>query len=267
VTILTPLDRPRAVAPRSPVTPQATPPRGSPPPDAGTDWWKWLLVGLVAAWVSGFVLPRNFSWFLAALPHEFGHAVAGCLLGRPSTPAISLMGEAWTTVADLQPFLVWLVAAGCAGAAFALRARRAACAALCAGAVVIPLVAFGETAAELVVVAAGHLGELAFATWCFHLVATGGYTGTPKERAGSAMAGGLLQFVNLRLCAGLLTSVDARAEYAGNGSLGLKNDYLRLAEDLLECRLQTVAAVMLLLSLLPLPLGLAIGWWRASRDG
>jgi hypothetical protein len=77
------------------------------------------------------------------------------------------------------------------------------------------------------------------------------------------MAGALVQLANLKLCFLLMTSAAARDEYAHNGSLGLVNDYLVLAEQLLHCRLQSVAAVMLLLALLSLPAGLLIGWWRS----
>jgi hypothetical protein len=65
-----------------------------------------------------------------------------------------------------------------------------------------------------------------------------------------------------RLTFGLLTSFEARDLYENNGSLGMKNDYLVLAEDLLCCSLRSVAMFMFVMALLPLPLGLLIGWWR-----
>ena len=53
-----------------------------------------------------------------------GHATVGCLLGHPSTPAISLAGHAWTGIADLRPWLVWLMAlAAAAGAGAAATSR------------------------------------------------------------------------------------------------------------------------------------------------
>ena len=223
--------------------------------------WPWLAAGFVAAWLAGFVLPGMFTWFLCALPHEMGHATVGCLLGHPSTPAISLRGEAWAGIAELRPWLVWVMAAAFATGAWLLRKRLAGCIALGVTALLIPALAF-SSAADVLISAGGHLGELAFATYCFMLAWTGGKTGTPQERTACAMAGGLLQFTNLKLCFGLMTSAVARDFYAHNGSLGLKNDYRVLAEDLLYCRLQSVALVMFVLALLPLPLGLAIGWLR-----
>lgn len=222
--------------------------------------WPWLAAGFGAALLAGFVLPWNFTWFLCALPHEMGHATVGCLLGHPSAPAISLRGEAWTGIAELRPWLVWVMAIACAAAA-ALRRRLPACIALGATAAAIPLLAFA-TAADVCIAASGHVGELAFATWCYAMAWTGGRTGTPQERVACAMAGCLVQFANLKLCLGLMTSAAARDWYARNGSVGLENDYLVLAEDLLHCRLPSVALVMFVLALLPLPVGFLIGWWQ-----
>lgn len=223
--------------------------------------WLWLAVGFAAAFLAGFVLPHNFTWFLCALPHEMGHATVGCLLGHPSAPAISLHGHAWTGIGELRPWLVWFMAIGFAVAAYVMRRTLPACIALAAMAVLIPMLAFTK-AADVLIAVGGHVGELAFATWCYTMAWTGGRTGTPKERSACAMAGGLVQFANLKLTFGLLTSFAARDLYENNGSLGLKNDYLVLAEDLLRCNLRSVALVMFVLALLPLPLGLLIGWWR-----
>lgn len=238
------------------------PPPDEPEPDQqAAKRWLWLAVGFGAAFLAGFVLPQNFTWFLCALPHEMGHATIGCLLGHPSAPAISLHGHAWTGVGELRPWLVWAMAIGFATGAVALRRTLPACIALAAMAVLIPLMACTK-AADVLISVAGHVGELAFATWCFTMAWTGGRTDTPQERSACAMAGGLVQFANLKLTFGLLTSAAARDHYENNGSLGLKNDYLVLAEDLLHCNLRSVAMLMFVLALLPLPLGLLIGWWR-----
>jgi hypothetical protein len=158
-----------------------------------------------------------------------------------------------------------LMAIGIAAGAWQLRRRLAACIALGAAAVLIPLLAFAPIA-DVLIIAGGHLGELLFATYCFHHVLVGGKTGSPAERSAFAMAGMLLTFGHGKLCFGLMTSPLARALYATNGSLGLKNDYLRLAEDVFHCRLQSVALVMLVVTvLLPVPVGLVLGAWRARN--
>lgn len=227
--------------------------------------WRWLGIGFAAALVSGFVLPANFTWFLAAIPHEMGHATIGCLLGHPSAPAISLRGEAWTGVGEQRPFLVWLIVLAAMGAAWALRHAKAAAVSLGALALLVPCLAF-TSAGEAAITVAGHGAELAFAAYCFYLAVTGGRTGTPQERIASAMAGALLQCSNLKLCFGLVFRAEARAEYASNGSLGLTNDYLRLADEVFGCSLQAVAAMMLVVALLPLPVGVFLGRRKLTAE-
>jgi hypothetical protein len=234
---------------------------GAPPWEPVPSRWRWLAIGFVAAYAATMVLPGNFVWFLCAIPHEMGHATVGCLLGHPSAPAISLAGEAWTGIAPLERWLVWTMAIGFAIAAVAYRPRRLACAAFGATALLLPLLAFRDVA-DVLITTGGHAGELAFATYCYALAWTGGRTDTPQERVACAMAGALLQCTNLQLCFGLLTSAAARDHYAHNGSLGIKNDYLVLAEDLLQWPLRSVALAMFVAALLPLPIGLLVGHWR-----
>jgi hypothetical protein len=265
--------QPTRLPPRLPPPPPQAPSRAPAPPatadglEPAEPVWRWLLLGVAIAWPATFVLPRMFGWVLAALPHEMGHATFGCLLGRPSAPAISVAGHAWTGIGERRAWLVVAIGLAFAVAAWLQRRRRARCAVLGCAAVLLPLLACSR-AAEAAIAAGGHLGELVFATWCFALCTSGGYTGTAQERVASALAGSLLQGLDLRLASGLLTSSEAREAYANNGSLGLKNDLLVLAEDLWHCRLQSVAMLLLLLALLPLPLGAWLGCWRRRRpDG
>ncbi len=249
-------------------SPHAPAPRQAAPPVAGPDPWVVPVgIGLGLSLLSGFVLPAAMPWFLAAIPHEMGHATMGCLLGHPSAPAISLRGEAWTGIAEQRPFLVWLLAAAALATALVLRRRGANARrwlTLLLAVPLLPLCAF-TALAEVLIAAAGHLGELLFTGFAFFLAASGGYTGRVRERMGSALAGGLVLGRNLELCWGLLTSAEARALYGENGSLGLTNDYLRLSEDSFGCSLQAVALVMLLVALLPLPLGLWLGRRQAAQ--
>jgi len=238
-------------------------------PDTETDTeteaaprWRYLAAGIVAAWALGFVLPGMFTWFLAAIPHEMGHATVGCLLGRPSAPAISLAGHAWTGIGERRDWLVWGMAIALAATAYVQRERLHRCVPLAILAVVSPMVAFSTTG-EILIAAGGHVGELVFAAYCYGVCWSGGRTGTPAERGAGAMAGALLQHGNISLCWGLMHDAAARDHYANNGSLGMKNDYLVLAEDLCHCGLGKVAGVMLFLSVLALPLGL---WWGVLQE-
>lgn len=55
---------------------------------------------------------------------------------------------------------------------------------------------------------------------------------------------------------------ESRDAYAESGSFGLTNDMLRLAEDVIDCRLQAVALFMLLVTLCVLPAAFCM--WRIS---
>jgi len=224
--------------------------------------WPWLLAGLALAGLGTFVLPCLFVWVLAAIPHEMGHATVGCLFGRPSAPAISLTGHAWAGIGDVRPALAWAIVLALLAGAFVQRAQLARAVPLALLGLALPFVGHGPLS-QVVIAAAGHLGELAFAAYCYMLCWSGGRTGTPGERIAGAMVGGLLQARNLDLCWGLLHDPAARAHYETSGSLGMKNDYLVIAEDLCLCPLSSVVGLMLVPALLALPLGL---WWGAVRQ-
>lgn len=249
-------------APQAALPPR--PPRDE--PDAPLRW-RWLGLGCALALVSTAVLPGYFFWFLCALPHEMGHATVGCLLGRPAAPAISLGGHAWTGIADRQTVLVVLVAlVAAASAVLAFRRQRTGLAvAAAAAAIALPIVAFTGLS-EVLISLGGHVGELLFAGYCYALVFTGGKTGTPQERTACAFAGSLVQAVNVKMCFLLMTSPAARSHYGSSGSLGMKNDYLVLAEDLLHCKLETVSAGMLLLAIAVPLVGVGIGIFCDSAE-
>lgn len=224
--------------------------------------WRWLALGFAAAWLLPPFLPWGFDWFLAAIPHEMGHATIGSLLGRPSAPAISLAGHAWAGIGEFRPWLSWAMALGLGALAWLQRRHLGLAIPLAAVAIALPFVARMHTA-ELLIALGGHFGELVFAAYCYALCWSGGHTGTPQERIASAMCGAILQAGSLRLSWGLLTDAAVRAHYEVSGSLGMKNDYLVVAEDLCACRLQTVVGWMLVPGLLALPLGL---WWGVVRQ-
>jgi hypothetical protein len=115
---------------------------------------------------------------------------------------------------------------------------------------------------------AGHGGELAFATLCLWKTLDGGFTESRLERGLYGTLGWYLLGSNVRLCFGLMFSSSSREGYAENSSFGLTNDMIRVAEDVLGWRLQSVALLMLLVSLGVLPAALSL--WRISsrcRDG
>lgn len=203
-------------------------------------------------------MPR-FGWFLGALFHESGHTVTALAFGMPAYPAISLRGHAASIHQDQIAFMVFLLWAVLGYVTWHLRHHRAALVSLTIAVAVYPVIAFTDLKESLFLIG-GHGGELAMATVCLWRALTGGFTHNLLERGLHSVLGWYLVGSNVWLCGGLATSAAARAHYAANGSFGLTNDYIRLADDVLGIGLPQVGAMMLMVSLLPIPLS-----WRLRR--
>lgn len=235
---------------------------------AAREPWLYLGAGLLLAplFAAGPLL-SSMGWFLAALVHEMGHAAAAWSCGMPAVPAISLEGHS----AAVHSAQLWFVALGVLALAlfgitrlFTGRARWIA-AALC-----VPLycaLAFSELR-ELFHLLAGHAAELGFAGLCLVKALEGGFTHSRVERALHSTVGWFLVGRNAWLTFGLATSRSARALYHANGSFGLTNDYIRVADDVLGWQLQSVALAMFVAALL-VPACALLAWrvrLRLARD-
>jgi len=222
--------------------------------------WIYLALGLVSAPIFALTPLLGFmGWFLASLVHEMGHSAVAWLLGMPSMPAIALDGHAAAVHSDQQLFLVAMILLVLATSLWKLLAGRARVIALCALGVLYPALAF-TSARELLHLAGGHGGELAFAVLALWKALDGGFTDSRAERLLYGTVGWFLVGKNVFLGWGLATSAGSRAWYAENGSFGFTNDYIRIAEDLLGWRLESVAWLAFLVSLAAVPA--AIGLWR-----
>lgn len=223
--------------------------------------WFFLAAGAILAPV--FLLTPFLGligWFFGALVHEMGHCIAGWLVGRPSYPVLSLTGQAMACGKDLVPLIAIGVLAAALISAWTFLRGSARWVAMGAIVVILPLLAFSP-AADLFILVGGHLGELAFGGVFLFRAVTGGFTSSPLERGLYSVMGWHLVFDNLRLTGGLMFSAPARAEYAANGSFGLMNDYLRVA-DQIGASIETVGAMMTVPALLtvPIALGIALLW-------
>lgn len=224
--------------------------------------WAYLGVGIVTAPVFGLTpILQYMGWFLASLVHEMGHAAVAWLCGMSAIPAISLAGHAAAVHQEQSKFLVALLGLGLGWAGWKFLAGAWRWVALALVAIIYPAIAFTD-AKELVHLAAGHGGELVFATLCLWKALDGGFTESRTERALYGTVGWYLLGRNLFLFVGLARSAAARAEYQSSGSFGLTNDFIRIAEDVLDWRLESVAVLMVIASVLVLPA--AIGFWRFS---
>ncbi len=242
-------------APRPAARPTVPAPSASGTVERSARLEPWLFLGLGLATAPIFAwtpLLRSMGWFLASLVHEMGHAALAWLCGMPAVPAISPGGHAAAVHGPQSLGLALTITAVLAAAAWRGLAGRARWVALVLVLVGHPLVAFSP-AGEALHLLAGHAGELLFATLCLWKALDGGFTDSRLERALYGTVGWYLLGRNASLCWGLIHSARARAHYRSNGSFGLTNDYLRLAQDVLGWRLESVAMAMLLASLLVLP--------------
>lgn len=225
--------------------------------------WIYFGLGLVTAPIFALTpLLGLMGWFLASLVHEMGHSAVAWFFGMPSVPAIALDGHAAAVHSEQQLFLVAMIALALGTAAWRCLAGQKRIVALAGLVLLYPALAF-SSAREFLHLAGGHAGELAFAVLALWKALDGGFTDSRAERMLYGTLGWFLAGKNAVLAWGLATSASSRAWYAENGSFGLTNDYIRLAEELLGWRLQSVAWLALLASLAAVPA--AVGLWRILR--
>lgn len=224
-----------------------------------------LLAGLVLAPVFALTpILQYMAWFLASLVHEVGHCVVAWFTGHPAVPAIRLDGHAAAVHRPQSLALVAAVAIVLGWAFWMVRARPVARVLVGALVVLLPILAFTD-AFHTVHLLGGHLGELAFGAVFLVRAVEGGFTESPAERITSACVGFMLVGRNVLHTFGLMTDAAARATYAGNGSFGLTNDYIRVARDHWHTSLEQVALVMFVMACLTPFVAAGVIWLRADR--
>ncbi len=211
---------------------------------------NFLALGVPLAFVFGLTpLLQFIGWFLEALFHEIGHSAVAIFSGRPALPKISLGGHAMTAYAHPVWIMQVAVFVGSLGLIRSFLEPRGRIIAVAALVVVYPLMVwtgFGE----FMILSGGHLGELAIGAVFLWRCLDGEECHHDAERAAYGMVGWFLCGQNILLSFGLAFSSDARAEYAGSGSFGLTNDYIRIADNVLGTSLETVGFTMGVLGLM-----------------
>jgi hypothetical protein len=246
-----------------PASGSASMPAASEAPPSARDAWLYLGLGLVLAPVFTWTPLLGFmGWFLASLVHEMGHSALAWACGMPSIPVLSPAGHAAAVHGEQMPVLVLALLALAVQQLARLLEGTRRIVAIASFLAVYGLVAFTPLR-ELLFLLAGHGGELAFATLCLWKALDGGFTDSRAERLAYAVLGWFLLGKNLWLFVGLATSDASRAHYADNGSFGLTNDLMRVAEDVLGWRLESVALLAIPCALAVLPAAFAL--WRRSR--
>jgi hypothetical protein len=213
-----------------------------------------------------FFLFKSIGWFFESLVHEMGHTLVSYALGSIALPALRLDGHAATV--HLEPsvglqIVVWLLLALGAGW-FWLQRQRPLLITLAICVVGYPFLAF-SSAKEWLFLIGGHGGELVIATIFLWRSLIPSHKVLPEERTLYAALGWYLWLQNLIMNWNLMRSEESRAWYTENGSFGLENDWIRLA-DTFGWSLEGTATVMLIAFLLAPPVGLLWARWSILRQ-
>jgi hypothetical protein len=227
----------------------------------------------LAAWcvVGGILQIMPLVWWilrtLATLCHEFGHAAANWMFGRPAIPAFDFSyGGGFTSHRERMTVLVIMLALGWVMALVQVRHQRAwliATAVACGG----WLVCIACSWDEAIVVAMGHGGVLAIALVFLFRAQTGVAEHFNGERHLYGAVGFALWWEELGFAWRLLHDDDARDIYL-EGKRGVDNDLVRLAHDHLNWHLNSVAWAYVVLLLVGVIAVIAVArWWlRLNRD-
>jgi len=217
-----------------------------------------LMIGAALAPVFTFTpLLKYMGWFIKSLAHEMGHSLAGWFFGCPAFPAIRLDGHAAAFHQGQIFILAFCVMAALCYSVFHFRSNRKLMIVLAVCTLAYPAIAFTRTM-DLFHLFAGHLGELALAVICIWRAMSGGFSSSMIERGVYSVLGWYLASANAVLCGKLLWSQAARSDYASSGSFGLTNDYIIIAENYFNTSVQSIAVIMLIISLLAIPLGVLL---------
>lgn len=229
-------------------------------------WVVALAVGLVLSPIlTATPLLRYIAWFLSSLFHESGHCALALLTGHSALPAIRLDGHAAATHGPQHTILAWATWIALIACTWRFRARIKLAIGLGVMALVYPLLAW-TSVGQIAFLASGHIGELAFASYALACATTGGFTSSLAERITHALLGFWLVGHNFMLFVGLATDAGARAHYASNGSFGMQNDLIRIA-DQLAMSLESVGLLFAAGSLLVAPVTLTIAILYVLRHG
>lgn len=207
---------------------------------------------------------------MVTLFHEFGHAVAGWVLGHPSIPAFDFVyGGGLTSRAEFKVPLAVLMGAGWVGLAWLVRANRRAVVLVGSLALVWLFVVTAEWRRDLVFSSMGHLGELALAGAFFYMaLANVGFRQPEAERPIALFIAFFVTIHSIHFSWRLRNDPDFLAWYReGKGGM-LMNDLESVALDIqiftgAQPGIEGVALVLLLASLLPLAVALLLYRYRS----
>lgn len=233
--------------------------------------WKVLGFGLVAAIITILIpFTRAVGSAIVTLFHEFGHAVAGWLLGYPSVPAFDFVyGGGITHYGQFRLSIV--IAIGCAFAwlGWTFRQNRATVAIISALFLLWLFLVSSEWNRNLVKAAAGHLSEFILAGILFYKALAGvGWRSPEFERPLGAYIAFFVQIHSMLFARRLMTDPDFLAWYREGKGGALMNDLESIALDLqirfgVQPGIEGVARWLLMFSVVPIIVALIWYFERA----
>lgn len=196
---------------------------------------KVLGFGLVAAILAyAFPLTRFILSTLVTLFHEFGHAVAGWLMGYPSLPAFDLVyGGGLTHHGEFHLSIAIAIALGFAYLGWLVRENKASLTIVVALFLVWLLFVSKEWHRELAFAAAGHLSEFILAGILFYKALAGvGWRSPEFERPLGAFVAFFVQIHSMLFAWRLLHDTSFLDWYRQGKGGALMNDLEVVALDL-----------------------------------
>ncbi|MFC2155039.1 hypothetical protein ACFLRB_00925 [Acidobacteriota bacterium] len=212
--------------------------------------WQSLGGGLVIT-VGVLLIPflTYVFHYMLILIHELGHALFGWLFGYPSIPAFDFIyGGGLTSHQDRKIIIVVIVYLLLAGLFVLFRKNHLTLISLTILIMLYTLSVF-TPGHQLIILFMGHGSELAFGGLFLYRALSGSAILVPAERPLYAFLGIFVLFMDMRFAHRLMTSPQFRAEYGAAKGGGHWMDFSRIANEILNVDLTTVAAFFLLMCL------------------
>jgi hypothetical protein len=226
------------------------------------------LAGAIVIYALPFT--RFIFSMMVTLFHEFGHAVAGWLLGYASLPAFDLVyGGGFTHMGQFRISIAIAVAGVFAWFLWHFRQNRKSMILIGSIFLVWLAIVSGEWRREMVIASAGHIAEFVLAGILFYQALSGtGWKHPEFERPLGAFVAFFVQIHSTLFAWRLMHDVDFLAWYReGKGGM-LMNDLEQVALDLqihfgIAPGIEGVARMLLVFSIVPAVVGLIWYFQRA----
>jgi hypothetical protein len=238
----------------------------------GPTEWKVLAFGLIAAILAyAFPLTRIMLSALVTLFHEFGHAVAGWLMGYPSIPAFDFVyGGGLTHHGEFHPSIAVAIGLGFGYFGYLARENKKTLAIIAAIFLAWLYFVTSDWRREIAFASAGHLSEFILAGILFYKALAGvGWRAPEFERPLGAFVAFFVQ-IHSMLFAWRLIHDGVFLEWYRQGKGGaLMNDLEVVALDLqiwfgISPQIEGVAKALMVFSFVPIIVSL-IWFFERSR--